>query len=226
MIRPPFAIIYEDNHLLVVNKPAGLPTMGVRGDRRSVVSLLRHYIKTRDQKTGNVFLGVVSRLDTPVTGVVILAKTTKAARRLNEQFRAGSVLKTYGAVIEKCPDPREGQWSDWLVSGGRHGRARLVEPEFPEAKQAVTQYRVLRYLADKVLVELQPVTGRKHQLRAQLAARGLAIWGDRKYGSRKRFPVGLALHARRLELSHPISQEPLVLEAPLPLVWNQVGIKE
>ncbi len=216
---PPLQVILEDNHLLAVMKPAGLATMGVAEDKASLLTLAKEYIKRKYQKPGNVYLGVVSRLDAPVTGVVLFARTSKAARRLTEQFRTRSVDKVYWALAEGSLRPKTGDWVDWLDQDKRHRRMHIVGSGVPTAKQARLSYRVLHLLRDLSLVEITLDTGRKHQIRLQMSHHGHPVLGDRKYGSRRAFPAGLALHARRLVVAHPISGEPVCLEAPLPPSW-------
>ena len=227
MNPPRLQILHEDNHLLVVNKPAGLPTMGTPDGRPTLLTVAKEYVKTRYQKPGNVYLGVMSRLDAPVTGVVLLARTSKAAARLTEQFRNHSVEKTYWAVIEGVLDleSSEGNLVDWLAHDDRHRRMHIVGPTLPGAKQARLSYRRLRLIDKKeTWLEVQLETGRKHQIRLQLAHHGHPIVGDRKYGSRTPFAAGIALHARRLMISHPTTDERLSFEATPPESWRRFGI--
>jgi 23S rRNA pseudouridine1911/1915/1917 synthase len=209
-------IIYEDNHLLAVDKPAGLPTMGTPGGLATLLSLAKEYIKRKYNKPGNVYLGVMSRLDAPVTGVVLLARTSKAARRLTEQFRAHAVGKFYWALVDGALEPPAGQCVDWLVHDERHRRMHLAGPDTPNAREARLAYRQLSVQGRVSLVEIELFTGRKHQIRLQLSGCGHPILGDRKYGSRLPFPAGIALHSRRLVVAHPVGGEALVLESPLP----------
>lgn len=217
----PIDVVYEDNHLLAVIKPAGLVTMGLRGDKPTLLSLAKQYVKQRYDKPGEVYLGVVSRLDAPVTGIVLLARTSKAARRLSEQFRTHAVEKTYWALVEGEVSSDTQQCVNWLIHDDRHRRMRIVGPTHPGAKEARLTYRGLKLSKRFSLLEVQPITGRKHQIRLQLADRGHPILGDRKYGSQMPFPVGIALHARRLVVKHPAKDETVVLAAPTPDVWRQ-----
>lgn len=219
-------MLYEDNHLLAVNKPAGLPTMGVSTDRSSLLTLAKQYVKKRYHKPGEVYLGVVSRLDAMVSGVVLLARTSKAAARLNDQFRSRAVEKTYWAVVEGEVAPREVACRDWIESDERHRRMRLATPATPGAQEARLVYRGLRRLDIGTFVEVRLETGRKHQIRLQLAARGHSIVGDRKYGSRRPMRGGIALHARRLVFRHPVRDESIELIAPLPESWAPFGISD
>ncbi len=225
MTRPSIEVLYEDNHLLVVNKPAGLPTMGVAADRPSLLALAKEYVKRRYDKPGNVYLGVLSRLDAPVTGVVLLARTSKAARRLSEQFRARSVEKIYWALVEGTVRPAQGQWEDWVARDERHRRMHVVGPTMPGAQQARLGYRQIASPAGRSLLEVTLETGRKHQIRLQLAERGHPILGDRKYGSQRPWPAGIALHARRLVVSHPVGGERITFEAPPPEPWEHFGVR-
>jgi 23S rRNA pseudouridine1911/1915/1917 synthase len=224
--RPTLRVIYEDNHLLAVAKPAGLATMGLAADRTSLVTLARDYLKHKYRKPGNVYLGVVSRLDAPVTGVVLFARTSKAAARLTEQFRSGAVRKTYWAVVERAPRPVADRCRHWLLKDDRAHRVRIVEQGTRGAKEARLRYRTLATASKGTLLEVILETGRKHQIRVQLAERGSPILGDAKYGARASFAGGLALHARSLELEHPVQRNPLRLVAPLPVSWKDMGIAE
>jgi 23S rRNA pseudouridine1911/1915/1917 synthase len=215
-------VLYEDNHLLIVNKPAMLPTMGVPDDRQSLIQLAKEYIKRKYSKPGNVYLGIVSRLDAPVTGIVVMARTSKAAARLSAQFRDRHVQKIYWSLVTGVPSPREGSCHHWLRKDERHRRVHVTQADLDTAQEARLQYRVLEQVkGDLSLVEVQLETGRKHQIRVQLAAIGHPICGDRKYGSQSAFPDGIALHARRLILEHPVRRQPLEIEAALPASWAQ-----
>ncbi|HTU24493.1 MAG TPA: RluA family pseudouridine synthase [Pirellulales bacterium] len=213
-------ILYEDNHLLAVNKPAGLPTMGVAAETDSLVRAAKAWLKQRYDKPGNVYLGVVSRLDAVVSGVVLLARTSKAAARLTEQFRSRAVEKTYWAVVAGMPQPA-GRWIDWIAKDESAQRMAVVAANDPRAQQAVLEYRVLRPIDRVALVEIRLITGRKHQIRLQCSAHRHPVLGDRKYGSSLPFEPGIALHARRLVVDHPTRHEPVEIEAPLPASWKR-----
>ena len=214
------SVLYEDNHLLAVAKPAPLATMGVAADRPSLLAAAKQYIKQKYAKPGNVYIGVVSRLDAPVTGVVLLARTSKAAARLSQQFREGSVEKTYWAIVGNTPDPNSGRCVDWIIRDPRHRRVHIATRTTPDAQEARLAYRTLRRSRRGVLVQVRLETGRKHQIRIQLSSRGWPILGDRKYGARSKFPEGIALHARALQVLHPVRKSPLRITAPLPPSWN------
>ncbi len=217
-------ILYEDNHLLAVSKPARLPTMGTPADENSLLRTAKEWVKHRCGKPGNVYLGVVSRLDAPVTGVVLLARTSKAASRLTEQFRSREVEKVYWAIAEGIVQPAEDRLAHWIIPHGRHRRMMLVGPTIAGAKEAILSYRRFGIIQQDSLLEVRLETGRKHQIRIQLADRGHPIVGDYKYGARKKFPLGIALHARRIAFRHPVRDEQVVIEAPLPPAWAAWGV--
>jgi 23S rRNA pseudouridine1911/1915/1917 synthase len=223
-------VLYEDNHLLAVNKPAMLPTMGVAEDRASLLAEAKEYVRKKYHKPGNVYLGIVSRLDAPVTGVVLLARTSKAAGRLARQFRERDVEKTYWALVEGEVEPAAGRLTDFLRKDERHRRMHIAAAGTPGVQKAELSYRVLgdgpeeprvRGGRPATLLEVRPLTGRKHQIRLQLSHAGFPILGDRKYGASQPFPQGIALHARRLVIEHPVSKMQLAIEAPLPASWQR-----
>ncbi len=218
-------IVYEDNHLLVVSKPPGMPTQGAGPQGDSLVTWARSYLKEKFHKPGNVYVGVVSRLDAPVSGVVVLARTSKAARRLAEQFRSREVRKRYWALIEDRPSPATGKCVDWLRYNQNARRMELVSENAFGAQRAELNYRLLQTFSEFSLLEVELLTGRKHQIRVQLACRGWFIVGDERYGSRRRFPSGIALHARSLTLEHPTRGESMEFAAPLPRAWTAYGVR-
>ena len=223
MHLPDLDILYEDNHLLAVNKPAGLPTMGVASDAESLVRVAKESLKQRYDKPGNVYLGVVSRLDAVVSGVVLLARTSKAAARLAEQFRGRTVEKTYWAVTAGVP--RSGGRAGRLGGKDERGQRMVVRHGRPRVpSRRCCEYRVLRPVERGALVEIRLITGRKHQIRLQFSAHGHPVLGDRKYGSALRFSPGIALHARRLVVDHPTRHEPIEIIAPLPASWQRWGL--
>lgn len=223
MTVAPWPVLYEDNHLLVVNKPALLPTMGVAADEESLINQAKQYIGQKYSKPGDVYLGIVSRLDAPVTGVVVIARTSKAAARLTEQFRTQQVEKIYWAMADGSVQPAAGRLVDWVLKDERHRRMEIVAPGTPNSQEARLNYRTLKSFARTALVEVQLETGRKHQIRLQLSHAGTPIVGDRKYGGEQPFANGIALHARRLTLVHPVKKEPLEFVAPLPASWRVFG---
>jgi len=214
-------VLHEDNHLLAVLKPAGLLVQGDRSGDTSLLDSARSYLKEKYGKPGNVYLGLVHRLDRNVSGVVLLARTSKAAGRLSGQFRDGTVAKTYLAVVAGCPDPAEGEIRSWLsAKGDSRGVTRAGPCSFPGAKESLLRYRVLESVGGWSLVEVKPVTGRRHQIRAQFALAGHPLLGDVKYGSKRRLADHrLALHAVSLTVSHPVGGKGLTLTAPLPEDW-------
>lgn len=223
---PQLQVLYEDNHLLAVAKPPGIATMGVPAGKLSLLDVAKQYIKEKYAKPGNVYLGVVSRLDAPVTGVLLIARTSKAAARLTEQFRRGDVDKVYWAVVEGTPDAPEGTYVDWVRKDERHRKMHIAAKSNPEAKEARLSYRTLQAVPHGTLLEVRLETGRKHQIRLQLAHRNLPIIGDRKYGARRSFDEGIALHSRFLRLQHPVLKTELELTASLPTSWRPFGIRQ
>lgn len=225
MRSPPVEVLYEDNHLLVVNKPAGLATMGLAAGQETLLERAKAYIKDRYQKPGAVYLGTVSRLDAPVTGVVLFARTSKAAARLTEQFRSRSVEKLYWALVEGDA-PAEGHLVDWVRKDERHRKMHIASPKTPGAQEARLSFRLLRRLKSASWLEVQLETGRKHQIRLQLSHHNLPILGDRKYGAQTQFPAGIALHARKIAFDHPTRRERMELTAPTPNSWKRWGVSE
>jgi len=221
-----FTVLYEDNHLLVVSKPAGLATMGTRSGRPTLLAAAKDYIRAKYSKPGNVYLGIVSRLDAPVTGVVVIARTSKAAARLTDQFRRRAVTKVYWALVEGRVAQQQRRIVCFLRKDERHRRMHVATENAPGARKAILNIRVLQRWAEASLLEATPVTGRKHQIRVQLADAGHPILGDRKYGGRRAFPSGVALHSRALQFEHPVRKERLRIEAPLPSCWLTMGIAD
>ena len=212
-------ILYEDNHVIAMIKPPGLATMGLPEGEKTLFTQTKAYIKEKYAKPGEVYLGVVSRLDVPVSGVVLFARTSKAAARLNEQFREHTVEKIYAALVEGIIMPAEAECVDWLCENGRH--RKIVPAQSVGGKESKLRYRTLRRIGQCSLIEIQLETGRKHQIRVQLAGHGFPIRGDFKYGAKLSFPKGIALHAWKLTFLHPTTKEPIRLTAPLPGTFNQ-----
>ena len=224
-------VLFEDNHCLAVAKPAPLLTQGPPGVP-SLEALAREYLKALYHKKGGVYLGIPHRIDRPVSGVVLFARSTKAAQRLAEQFQARQVRKLYWALVERSPagelPPEAGTWEDWLCKLPDEARSERVAPDAPGARLAVLHFRRLREREEDALLEIEPQTGRMHQIRVQAAARGWPVRGDALYGARLPFgPAAasprervIALRARGLTFLHPIRYEPVTVTAPLPEAWN------
>lgn len=213
-------VLFEDNHCLAVLKPARLLTAGDETGDESLFELAKAYLKTRYNKPGNVFLGLVHRLDRPVSGVILLARTSKAAARLSEQFRAGTVRKTYLALVEGQVAAAEVELGDWLVKNEAANLVKVVPTDAEGGKWSVLRYRRLKPGRGVTLLEVTPLTGRSHQIRVQLAQSGHPIRGDSKYGSTHRGGGTIALHAASLTFEHPVRREPLTVSAPMPEDWQ------
>jgi len=225
-IVPDFEIVLEDGPLLAVNKPAGLLTQAPPGID-SLEHRVKDFLTVRDHKPGRCYLGVPHRLDRPVSGMLLLAKHVRAARRLSEQFESRTVAKTYWAAVSGQPEDDTGTWVDYMKKVQRQPLAVIAKPIDPEAREAVLHYRVLRRFDWGAWLEVRPETGRMHQIRLQSASRGFPILGDVQYGSTVPFGEqyddtrlrGIALHARSIQFLHPMTREPLMLEAALPMAF-------
>ena len=210
-------VVYEDNHIIVVNKTASEIVQADKTGDTPLSETVKQYLKEKYQKPGNVFLGVTHRLDRPVSGLVLFAKTSKALTRLNEMFRAGEVKKTYWAVVKNAPKESEGELVHFLVRNEKQNKSYAYDKEVPNSKKAVLDYRLIGRSENYYLLEVDLKTGRHHQIRCQLAKMGCPIKGDLKYGSPRSNPDGsICLHARRVRFVHPVSKELIELKAPLP----------
>lgn len=210
-------VVYEDNHIIIVNKTASEIVQGDKTGDTPLSETVKLYLKEKYQKPGNVFIGVTHRLDRPVSGLVIFAKTSKALTRLNEMFRAGEVKKTYWAVVKNAPKESEGELVHFLVRNEKQNKSYAYDKEVPNSKKAVLDYRLIGRSENYYLLEVDLKTGRHHQIRCQLAKMGCPIKGDLKYGSPRSNPDGsICLHARRVRFVHPVSKELIELKAPLP----------
>lgn len=218
-------VIYEDNHIIIVHKEAGEIVQGDKTGDTPLSETIKAYLKEKYQKPGNVFCGVVHRIDRPVSGVVLFAKTSKALTRLNEMFKRGEIHKTYWALVEGRPTEPEGEIESWLLSDGRANKTRVVPPGTTDAKLSKLRYRTIAVGDRYSLLEVTLLTGRKHQIRAQLSSKGCPIKGDLKYGARRSNPGGgISLLAKRIEFIHPVSHEQIRVEAnPLPEMLKLLG---
>ena len=214
-------ILYEDNHLLVVNKQAGEIVQGDRTGDECLAETLKAFVAQRDGKPGQVFMGIPHRLDRPVSGIVVFAKTSKALERLAAMFREGEVHKTYWALCCAAPSAPEGELEDWLVRNEKMNKSFIAKAGNREAKLARLRYRYLGPTERYYLIEVELLTGRHHQIRCQLAGMGCVIKGDLKYGAPRSNPDGgISLHSRHISLVHPVRKTPLELTAPLPSSWR------
>ena len=210
-------VVYEDNHIIIVNKQSGEIVQGDKTGDTPLSDIVKQYIKEKYNKPGNVFLGVVHRLDRPVSGLVVFAKTSKALSRLNEMFRTGDVHKTYWAIVKKNDIAPEATLTYWLTRNERQNKSYAHNREVPGAKKAVLSYKVRSMSDNYMLLEVRLMTGRHHQIRCQLAHMGCPIKGDLKYGSPRSNPDGsISLMSRRVEFVHPVSKETIAVEAPVP----------
>ena len=215
-------IIFEDNHIIAVNKTCHEIVQGDKTGDEPLGETLKRFIKERDNKPGNVFIGVTHRLDRPTTGVVLFAKTSKALERLNRMFAEGNVHKTYWAVVpnrwkEDAVLPRENNLRHWLVRNEKQNRSFAYDKEMPGSKEARLHYRVIAETERYALLEVQLFTGRHHQIRCQLSKIGIPIKGDLKYGSPRSNPDGgISIHSRKASFVHPVSKEEITIEAPVP----------
>ena len=210
-------VVYEDNHIIIVNKQSGEIVQGDKTGDRPLSDIVKDYIKEKYQKPGAVFLGVVHRLDRPVSGLVVFARTSKALTRLNKRFAEGEVHKTYWAIVKNTPQANEGTREHWLVRNEKQNKSYAYNQEKPNAKKAILKYKVIGHSDNYTLLEVQLMTGRHHQIRCQLAAMGCPIKGDLKYGAPRSNPDGsISLLSRRVEFIHPVSKETIIAEAPIP----------
>lgn len=217
-------IVFEDNHLLVINKKAGQLVQGDKTGDLSLLDLIKNFIKVRDQKPGNVFLGLVHRIDRPTSGLVIYAKTSKALSRLTQMVKNREIKKTYWAVVPKTEIPKKQRLINYLQKNEKNNKATVFPKATEGAKEAILNYELIKVLDNFQLLEVDLETGRHHQIRAQLSKIGVPIKGDLKYGSARSNPDGgIHLHARALEFIHPVTKESIKITAPVPqnnAVWK------
>jgi 23S rRNA pseudouridine1911/1915/1917 synthase len=219
-------ILFEDNHLLVINKPPGVLAQGDNTKDLSVLDILKNTIKIRDKKPGNVYLGLVHRLDRPTSGAMVLAKTSKALSRLNNQFAEKTTAKTYWAIVSGTAADTAIRLSHFLIRKQAQNKSYAHRKEVPNSKFSELIYTKKRDLDRYTLLEIELLTGRHHQIRAQLSAEGLIIKGDLKYGAKRPNKDGsIHLHARKLTIIHPTLKERMTFTAPPPkdAVWNAVA---
>lgn len=210
-------IVFEDNHLLIINKKAGQLVQGDKTGDASLLDLIKDFIKKRDQKPGNVFLGLVHRIDRPTSGLVIYAKTSKALTRLTQMVKNREIKKTYWAVVAKEMIPQSQRLVHYLHKNEKTNKSTVFIKPTENAKESILSYQIIKTLDNFQLLEVDLETGRHHQIRAQLSKIGVPIKGDLKYGSPRSNPDGgIHLHARRLEFIHPVTKENLVVVAPVP----------
>lgn len=210
-------VVYEDNHIIIVYKESGEIVQGDKTGDEPLAEKVKVYLKEKYAKPGLVFLGIVHRLDRPVSGLVMFARTSKALTRLNDMFRHGDIHKTYWAVVQDKPEESEGTLEHWLTRNEKQNKTYAYYHEVPGSKKAILNYRMIGQTERYYLLEINLLTGRHHQIRCQLAEMGCPIKGDLKYGARRSNPDGsISLLAHRLEFIHPVKKEPIVVESPLP----------
>jgi 23S rRNA pseudouridine1911/1915/1917 synthase len=216
-LNPPVPILFEDNHLLVVNKRVSDIVQGDQTGDVSLDRLLKDFLKERDGKPGDAFLGIPHRIDRPVSGAVVFAKTSKALSRMAQLFKEQKVEKIYHAIVERCPEPESGTLEHYLTRNTKQNKSYAHDKEVPESKWARLHYRKLASSDHYHLLEVILETGRHHQIRVQLAQAGSVIKGDRKYGARRSNKNGgISLHARKIAFMHPVRNEPVEVIAPYP----------
>lgn len=216
-------VVYEDNHIIIVNKQSGEIVQGDKTGDEPLSETIKKYLKEKYAKPGNVFLGVVHRLDRPVSGLVVFAKTSKALTRLNDMFRNGEVHKTYWAIVKQRPAEEEKILENYLVRNEKQNKSYAYDKEVKNAKKAILHYKMIGCSDNYSLLEVDLKTGRHHQIRCQLAHMGCPIKGDLKYGFPRSNPDGsICLHARRVQFTHPVSKETIDVTAPVPAgnLWS------
>ncbi|MBO5787442.1 MAG: RNA pseudouridine synthase [Bacteroidaceae bacterium] len=210
-------VLYEDNHIIIINKAAGEIVQGDKTGDKSLCDTMKQYIKEKYAKPGNVFIGLPHRLDRPVSGIVVFAKTSKALERLNNMFRDGNVKKIYWAITKGKPLPAQGEISSWILRNEKMNKSFSYPKEVKGSKHALLFYRQIAASQNYNLIEVELKTGRHHQIRCQLSSIGCPIKGDLKYGAQRSNPDGsISLHARYIEFTHPVSKELIQVTAPLP----------
>lgn len=219
-------VLYEDNHLIIVYKEAGEIVQADKSGDIPLSEIVKQWLKVKYNKPGNVFLGVVHRLDRPVSGLVIFAKTSKALTRLNNMFRNGEIHKTYWAIVTRPPFEPEATLTDWLVRNERQNKSYAYNHQVPTSKKSILHYKVINQTDHYTLLEVNLMTGRHHQIRCQLSNMDCPIKGDLKYGAPRSNPDGgISLLSHRVEFVHPVSKETICVESPLPKdnLWQAIG---
>ncbi|WP_254507028.1 RluA family pseudouridine synthase [Anatilimnocola floriformis] len=229
--EPGFDILYDEGPCLIVNKPAGLLTQAPLGID-SLELRVKRFIKQREGKTGEIYLGVPHRLDRPVSGCIVFARHVRAARKISEQFEGRTVRKTYWALVPAAPAAAEGTWTDFLQKIDGEPRTVVVDEKNPAGKIAILHYRTVQSHPQGTLIEIELETGRTHQIRVQCSSRGMPLLGDTLYGSPVSFGPWhdderarlISLHAHSIQLKHPMTREPIHITAPLPPLWQDYGV--
>lgn len=219
-------VLYEDNHIIIVYKEAGEIVQGDKTGDEPLSEIVKRWIKDKYQKPGNVFLGIVHRLDRPVSGLVVFAKTSKALTRLNNMFRNGEVHKTYWAIVTRPPFEKEATLTDWLVRNERQNKSYAYNHQVPTSKKSILHYKVINQSERYTLLEINLMTGRHHQIRCQLSNMDCPIKGDLKYGAQRSNSDGsISLLSHRIEFIHPVSKENICVESQLPNdnLWQAIG---
>ena len=217
-------VVYEDNHIIIVSKKSGEIVQGDKTGDEPLSEIVKKYIKEKYHKPGNVFLGVVHRLDRPVSGLVVFAKTSKALSRLNQMFRDSNVHKTYWAITKNVPKNPEGTLINWITRNEKQNKSYVYDKEVPHSKKAVLSYKLIGHTDNYSLLEIHLMTGRHHQIRCQLAHMGCPIKGDLKYGAPRSNPDGsISLLSRFVEFVHPVSKETIKAILPYILFLKALG---
>jgi len=220
-------VLYEDNHIIVVNKKAGDLVQGDKTGDKPLGEFVKSYLREKYNKPGNIFCGVIHRLDRPVSGAVIFAKTSKALTRMNKLFREKTIQKTYWAIVEKPPLKKEDRLEHYLIKNQQRNKSRAYSKPYEGALKSVLDYAVLKTLDRYTLLKVEPISGRHHQIRVQLSTIGCCIKGDLKYGAkRSNKDASISLHAREISFIHPVKNEAITVTAPTPkdALWNACKI--
>jgi len=216
-------VLYEDNHIIAVNKKPGDLVQGDKTGDKPLGEFVKDYLRQKHNKPGNIFCGVIHRLDRPVSGLVIFAKTSKALSRMNELFREKTIQKTYWAIVECKPQKNEDRLEHYLIKNQQKNKSRAFLKPYEGALKSVLEYKILKNMSTSTLLEVKPITGRHHQIRVQLSTIGCIIKGDLKYGAKQsNKDASICLHAREINFIHPVKKEPITITAPTPkgVLWQ------